>query len=346
MLQTNWLRALPLRVLRHRRRALVQVGVYRTSSGLIAARVQLDPEAGCSVERLESADLKGQRDDEVAAAVGQLVRSGILRNAPVMLVLGAEHYNTYPLPAPSVPADEMREALRWKLREVLPYSPEEAVVDFVRLARAADSNAADNLFAVAALRRSVAQATAPFLAAGVNVQAVDIAEMSLRNLLTELPAMDESRALLGLEESSALLTVVHEGALCFARRIQIPRSLGAGDEDPEHVASRIAAQVQHSLEVVERQSGLPPVRSVWIGPHPYCALIARCTAEHSGLECPQLDLQAELRFAVDAGELPPAQAWGAPIAIGAALRSEAPAPAHRSQPEQSVLHWLSRLKPA
>jgi MSHA biogenesis protein MshI len=344
MLETNWLRALPRRVFGHGRGASVQVGVYRTSGALIAARVQLDPDAGCSVERLQAVSLTGQRDDEVAAAVAYLVRSGILRNAPVVLVLGAEHYNTYPLPAPSVPADEMREALRWKLREVLPYSPEEAVVDFVPLARVTDSNAAENLFAVAALRRSVAQATAPFLAAGANVQAVDIAEMAQRNLLIELPTMDESRALVGLDESSALLTVVHERALCFARRIQIPRSLGTGDEEPEHVATRIAAQVQHSLEVVERQSGLAPVRSVWIGPHPYCALIARCTAEQSGLECPQLDLQAELRFAPDAGELPPEQVWGAPIAIGAALRSEAPAAANQS--DKSVLNWLSRLKAA
>jgi MSHA biogenesis protein MshI len=345
MLQTNWLRALPRRVLGHGRRALVQVGVVRTSGALVAARVQLDPDAGCSVERLEAVDIKGQRDDEIAAAVDRLARGGILKNAPVFLVLGAEHYNTYPLPAPSVPAEEMREALRWKLREVLPYAPEEAVIDFVRLARA-NSNGAENLFAVAALRRAVAQATAPFLAAGTNVQAVDIAEMAQRNLLVELPAMDESRALLGLHESSALLTVVHESALCFARRIQIPRAMGAGEEEPEHIAARIAAQVQHSLEVVERQSGLAPVRSVWIGPHPYCALIARCTAEHAGLECPQLDLQSELRFAPDAGELLPEHACAAPIAIGAALRhEEAPAP-NRSEPEKSVLNWLSRLKAA
>jgi hypothetical protein len=28
----------------------------------------------------------------------------------------------------------MREALRWKLRDVLPYGPEDAVIDFVHLA--------------------------------------------------------------------------------------------------------------------------------------------------------------------------------------------------------------------
>jgi MSHA biogenesis protein MshI len=343
MLQTNWLRALPWRVLGHSRRALVRVGVYRTSTSLIAARVQSDAEAGCCVEQLEAADLKGRRDEDVVA---QLARSGILRDAPVNLVLSAEHYNTYPLPAPAVPQAEMREALRWKLRDVLPYAPEDAVIDFVRLAHTADSNKVENVFVVAAPRRSVAQAIAPLLAAGADLQAVDIAEMAQRNLLARLPGAGEGRALLGLDESSALLTVVHQGALCFARRIQIPRSLGAEDEDPEHVAARIAAQVQHSLEVVERQSGLAPVRTVWIGPHPYCALISRCTAEQTGLECPQLDLHAELRFAPTVAELSPQQACGAPIAIGAALRNELPAAANGPAAEGFALSWLSKLKAA
>ena len=346
MLQTNWLHELPRRVLGHGRRALVQVGVVRTPAGLIAARVRLTTDGSCSVEQLEAADLKGHRDDELGVAVAQLAHSGILRNAPVTLGLGADHYSTYPLPAPSVPAPEMREALRWKLRDVLPYAPEEAVVDYVRLGHATDSNAAETLFAVAAPRRSVAQAAAPYLAAGADVQVVDIAEMAQRNLLARLPGTDETRALLGLDDSSALLTVVHAGALCFARRIQIPRSLGADDQDPEHAATRIAAQVAHSLQVVERQSGLPALRSVWIGPHPYCALIARCTAEQAGLECPQLDLQAELRFAPTVKELPPEQTCGAPIAIGAALRNEGPAAANRVGSESPVLQWLSKLKAA
>src|SRR6267378_5452908 len=321
MLQTNWLRVLPWRALGRGRRTSEQVGVYRTSTSLIAARVRLDGDDGCSVEQLETADLKNQRDE---AAVGQLARSGILSRAPVILVLSPEHYNTFPLPAPSVPSTEMRDALRWKLRDVLPYAPEDAVIEFVRLAHATDSNAAESLLAVAAQRRLVAQASAPFLAAGADVQAVDIAEMAQRNLLIRLPGAEEGRALLGLDESSALLTVVHQGALCLARRIQIPPS----------------------LEVVERQSGLAPVRTVWIGPHPYCALIARCTAEQTGLECLQLDLQQELGFAATVAELPPELAGGAPIAIGAALRTEHPAAVNRTARESSALSWLSKLKAA
>jgi MSHA biogenesis protein MshI len=343
MFERDWLYWLPWRALRRGRPASVQVGLYRSATELVAARVRLDPDAGYSVEQLEIADVGSQRDEQ---AIGQLVQSGILRNAPVILVLGAEHYHTYPLPAPTVPQSELREALRWKLREVLPYAPEDAVVDFIRLAHAEDSNTPESLFVVAAPRRSVTQAVAPLLAAGVQVQAVDIAELAQRNLLVHLPGAESGRALLGMDESSALLTVVNQGALCFARRIQIPRSLGNEDEDPEHVAARIATQVQRSVEVVERQSGLAPIRTVWIGPHPYSALIARCTAEQTGLECPQLDLQAELRFSASVGDPPPVVASGALVAIGAALRSEHPPAANRSAHHRPGLSWLSKLKAA
>jgi MSHA biogenesis protein MshI len=343
MSEGTWLHRLSLRAFRRGGRASVQVGLHRTGTHLVAARVRRDPDAGDSVEQLESADFGIQREEQ---AIAQLIATGILRNAQVLLVLGADHYNTYPLPAPPVPPAEVGEALRWKLRELLTYSPEDAVIDFVHLARAPDSSAVETLLAVAAPRRSVAQAMAPFLGAGVDLHAVDIAEMAQRNVLTRLPGADAGSALLGIEDSSALLTVVHRGAMCFARRIQIPRTLNNEEDDPEHVAARIATQVQRSLEVVERQSGLAPIRTVWIGPHPDCALIARCTAEHTALDCLQLDLAAELRFAATVREIAPRLAPGALIAIGAALRDEDAVPANRPAAQSPALSWLSKLKAA
>jgi len=342
MFESTWLHRLSRR--KRARRASVQVGLHRSATHLVAARLRLDPDAGPSVEQFETIEVGTQRDQE---AIRQLIQTGILRNAPVVLVLGAEQYNTYPLPAPAVPDAELREALRWQMREVLPYAPEDAIIECIRLARAGDSNAPHSLLAVAAPRRAVALALAPLQAAGVDVQAVDIPEMAQRNVLARLPGSGSGNALLGLDGSSGLLTVLDHGELFFARRIQMPRASGAGDEDPEHVALRIATQVQRSLEVVERQSGLAPIRTVWIGPHPDSALIARCTAEHTGMECPQLDLQAELRFSTAAQDLTTEAASGALIAIGAGLRDEhaqtaSPSPLR----DRTGLTWLARLRTA
>jgi MSHA biogenesis protein MshI len=199
---------------------------------------------------------------------------------------------------------------------------------------------------VAAPRRTVAQALAPLQLAGINVRAIDIPEMAQRNVLAQLPGSASGTALLGLDGSSGLLTVLSQGELCFARRIQMPRSTGAADEDPEHVADRIATQVQRSLQVVERQSGMAPVRTVWIGPHPDSALIARCTAEHTGMECPQLDLQAEVRFDSTPPDLTTEASSGALIAIGAGLRDEDAQAARRPLRLRTGLTWLAKLKVA
>jgi len=95
MSQSTWLHRLR-GARRGGRRASVQVGLHRSATHWVAARVRLDPGAGPSVEQFETVAVGSPREQE---AIRQLGRTGILRNAPVVLVLGAEQYNTFPLPA-------------------------------------------------------------------------------------------------------------------------------------------------------------------------------------------------------------------------------------------------------
>jgi len=343
MLNGNWLKGLPGRAFERRRSARAQVGVYRSAVHLIAARLRSEDNGAVVVEQLHGTPIGTGSDQE---ACQRLIHSGIFQKAAVVLALAPDQYTTHSLPSPSVPDGEMREALRWQLREVLPYAPEDAVVDFIRLARVAESSGPPGLLVVATPRRTVAHAVAPLLAAGIEVSAVDIPELAQRNLLARLPGSGAGQALLSVDQSSGLLTVIANNELCFARRILMPRADVMEEEDPEHVAMRVATQIQRSVEVVERQSGLPPVRTVWIGPHAYAALISRCTAEQTGIDCPQLDLQAELRFAAAVPLLAPEMAAGALLAIGAALRSERADTASIKATQSVAPSWLARLKAA
>ncbi len=343
MSEGNWLRRLRQRTIERNRRAAIQVGVYRSATHLIAARLRVDSDQAPSVEQLEAVVVGTERDENAAR---RLAQTGIFQSARVVLALASEQYSTHPLPAPAVPDAELNDALRWQLREVLPYSPEDAVIACVRLARAEESGSPQSLLVVAAPRRTVAHAVAPLLAAGIEVHAVDIPEMAQRNLLARLPGSESSQALLGLDDASGLLTVLKNGELCFARRIQMPRSNALEEEDPEHIAGRVATQIQRSIEVVERQSGLAPIRTVWIGPHPYAALIARCTAEQTGFDCPQLDLQSEVRFSKAVPDLTVEASAGALVAIGAGLRSEEAEPSAGAGATAAGTSWMARLKAA
>lgn len=338
MFQGTWLRKLPARTLPRRRTARVQVGLYRSAVHLIGARVRIEAGRTPVVEQLKVEVIVEKRNE---LAFARLAASGIFRQAPAIVALAPDQYSTHPLPAPLVPEDEMCNTLRWQLREVLPYSPEDALIAYVRLSGAQDGGAPAGLLVVAAQRSAVGQAVAPLLAAGVEVAAVDVPEMAQRNLLAQLPGAASGQAMLSLDSQSGLLTVIAQRELCFSRRIQLPRSDASDEEDPEHLAMRVATQIQRSVEVVERQSGLAPVRTVWIGPHPYSALISRCTAEQTGIDCPQLDLQAEIRFAAPLAELDADKATGTLLAIGAALRSEE---SGESGDAAATPGWLERFK--
>jgi MSHA biogenesis protein MshI len=298
--------------------------VHRSATHWIAARVQRCANGSYTVERIEAAAASPAQDE---TSYRRLLQSPILGGAGVVIALSPDQYHAHTLPAPSVPDEEMSDALRWQMREALPYAPEEAAIAFLRLSKADPAGSAATVLAFAAQRRTVNKLVEPLLAARIEIVAVDVPELAQRNVLARLPGSNAGQALLSLDRSSGLLTVMAQSELCFARRIQMPRTEDIEEEDPEHVAARVATQIQRSVEVVERQSGLSPITAIWIGPHPYSALIARVVAEHTAIDCPQLDLAAEIRFAAGQPELDPELAGGALIAIGAAMRVDGEAPA-------------------
>ena len=280
-------------------------------------------------------------------AIRALAQQGFFTGARVVVTLPGGTYDTITVASPpAVPEEELRDALRWQMRGALSYPPEEAAFDFVRLPQATrgetESASAPAMLVVAARRRDVAQTLAPFQAAGVQVDAVDIPEMAQRNLLRAGAKADACLGFLSFDNSSALLTVQLADELCFARRMQLPGAGRLEEDEPEHIADRIATNVQRSLEVFARQSQMPDVASLVIGSHPHASLIARAIAEQAPVATTLFDpatavalgqnLQAELGGSTSmAPELQ--------LALGAALRVDDEAP-EKTNGTLSLPAWL------
>ena len=262
-----------------------------------------------------------------ADLVKRLAAGEILGGADLVLVLAPGQYDVHAVSAPTVPAEEMRDALRWQLRGTLAYPPEEAAIDFVHLPQGAASHSRETVFVVTAHRPVVLGAVAPFLAAGLHVAAVDIPEFAQRNLARLAVRAEGTHAWLGFERETCLLTAHLNDELAFARRMLLP---GAGQnaidaDTPDsiaHVTDRIVTQAQRTLDTFERQSGLPPVTQIVVGPHRHAASIAAALAERTGLATRQFAGNATFDFG------PAARSWsddlpGAALpALGAALRVE------------------------
>ncbi len=325
------------------------VGVHAGQRRLAAVQLH----ATAPLPTLESLRQSSAESGGITNTIRALAQEGFFAGARVFLTLPGEKYDTITIASPpAVPEEELRDALRWQMRGALAYPPEEAAFDFIRLPKASDgeseSTSATAILIVAARRRDIAQALAPFQAAGVQVDAVDIPEMAQRNLLSGAAKTDTCQAFLSFDDSSALLTVQLAEELCFARRMQLPGARRLEEDEPEHIADRIATNVQRSLEVFARQSQMPEVASVVIGTHPHASIIARAIKEQATVVTTLFDPATTVAWGQNVrGDLT-GTALMAPellLALGAALRSDEQA---RSIAESalSLPGWLLPSKKA
>ncbi len=314
-----WLR----RIRRARLGAGTLVGAQWTGAELVLARVLRDD----TRPEIEHGAIFPAPQETRADLVKRLADGDVLGRADVVLVLAPGQYDLHQVAAPAVPAEEMRDALRWQLRGALAYAPEEAAIDFVHLPHGAESNNRDTVLVVTAHRPVVRTAIAPFLSAGVEIAAVDVPEFAQRNIARLALTAGGTHAWLGFERETCLLTAHLNDELAFARRMLLP---GAGQnaidaDTPDsvaHVTDRIVTQAQRTLDTFERQSGLPPVAHIVVGPHRHADSIAAELAERTGLATRLFDGSSAFDFGRGA------RAWADDLpaaalpAIGAALRIE------------------------
>jgi MSHA biogenesis protein MshI len=278
-----------------------------------------------------------------AELVKRLAAGRLLRDASLVLALAPGQYDLHQVAAPAVPADELRDALRWQLRASLAYPPEEAALDFVHIPLGADSHTRETLLVVTAHRPTLEAALAPFTANGVPIEAVDIPEFGQRNFARLDVPTEGTSAWLGFERETCLLTAQAGNELAFARRMLLPgASHNAIDADaPEsvmHVTDRIVTQAQRTLDTFERQSGLPPVTRITIGPHRHATAIAGALADRTGVVVNRFEPRTLFDFDGDAADSAAELPAAALPAIGAALRIDDDAGAG------TLAAWTQRLR--
>jgi MSHA biogenesis protein MshI len=317
------------------------VGAQWIGGELVLARVHRDDER----PEIDQITIVPAPQESRAELVKQLAAGDTLRGANVVLTLAPGQYDLHQVAAPAVPAEELRDALRWQLRSSLAYAPEEAALDFVRVPQGPESHNKETLLVVTAHRPTIEGAVAPFVTNGVFVEAVDVPEFAQRNLARIASSIEGTTAWLGFERETCLLTAQSDGELAFARRMLLPgANHNAIDADtPEsimHVTDRIVTQAQRTLDTFERQSGLPPVTRITVGPHRHAASITDALADRTGLLVTRFNPRSVFDFSTDASnwanELP-----ATPLpALGAALRVE------DDNRGSAMLGWAQKLRAA
>jgi len=248
-----------------------------------------------------------------------------LARAPVSAVISPDDYQLLQVEAPQVAPAELRAAVRWKLRDLISFPLDEAVVDTFDMPDPARKTQAKMIFALAA-RSSAVQRLAGLIAPRARgFDVIDIPELCLRNLSALLPQDDAGVALLAFGQDFAQLLITCRGVLHVTRRIDLSRILTSSDvleldALPKLDVGALALELQRSLDYYENVYDCAPISELVLAPvddrvRALAAALAQETSVKIALFEPDRLFQIADGVEIDVG-------WNALIALGAALRAE------------------------
>lgn len=198
------------------------------------------------VTRCESYPL----EDDLTAVLSRLRQSGKLAGHCATL-LPQDHYQFLAVESPplpeSAPQSELREAVRWKIKDMVDFPVTAAGVDVLRIP--SQSGRPMQLLAAAASHAILKPLIESFQNAKVNLESISVPEIAQRNVARLFETPDRALALLSFSARTGLLTLTCNGELHATRRIDVGAEDLASDKS---LYERAVLDVQRSLDNFDR----------------------------------------------------------------------------------------------
>lgn len=227
--------------------------------------------------RLAMFELGARERSSDADALARARRAAGLQRYRCTTLLDAGAYQFVQVNTPSVPAEELKSALRWAVKDSLDFAADQAVIDVLQVpADGAPPGRPPLAFAIAARRERVAERVQAFQRAGLPLKVIEVAETAQRNVAALFEQPGRGLALLAFDEHGGLLTFTRDGELFASRHIDIAAAALADDGDTSRrdaLFERIGLEVQRSLDSFDRQFSQIALQRVLVAAPAAAALV-------------------------------------------------------------------------
>jgi MSHA biogenesis protein MshI len=220
------------------------------------------------------------------------------------------------------PAAEMRDAMRWRIKEMVDFAVDQAGIDVMPIP--AQGSRARQMWVVAASHGALRPRVELFQNAKTELEAIDIPEMAQRNLSHLFEEANRGLALVAFdnrEKGGGRLTITYQGELYMTRHIDVsgPELAAPG---ADHLHERVLLDIQRSLDNFDRNFSSISLNRLLVGPLPGGEAFLDYLRSNLSLPVASanlaevLDIDAVPRLAEATLQ---ADAW---LALGAALREQ------------------------
>ena len=236
------------------------------SDGICAGRVQRIPDAKAVVELASFYPAVNAMSAEALERLNKDLKASNFRCATM---LAGGEYQMLTVDAPNVPRDELKTAVRWRLKDMLDFHVDDATIDVLDIPVDASGMArGHSMFAVAARNAVIQARQALFAGADMELTVIDIPEMAQRNISAVLETEGRGLAMLSFDGDGGLLTITFKGELYLSRRIDVTlQQLLEPDTDKQQACfDKITLELQRSLDHFDRQFNYVNVIKLLLAP--------------------------------------------------------------------------------
>lgn len=217
--------------------------------------------------------------DDVQFLLEEIVERRGLKGVRTTWILRPEQYQLLQIEALPVAPTEFQAAVRWKIKNLLHFPIEDALIDSFPMPPGKQPTSM-NLIMLVVARQSVIQPIATQIrASGLKLSTIDIQELSFRNLTALYEKDEKSSALIFLRNDKTLLIVTHQQKLYFSRYLDLNleaiRSAlknNDGQASVDALVNTAALDIQRSFDYYQSQWRLPEPARIFLETREPCPI--------------------------------------------------------------------------
>jgi len=188
-----------------------------------------------------------------------------LKRARCTTLLDTSEYSLLLTEAPDVKPDELKTALRWRVKDLIDFHINDATLDAFELP-GSDGNKSREMYAIAARNEAIRRRVDLMQVAGINLEVIDIPEMAQRNLAALLPEDAKGVAVISFSNRGGLLTVSKQGELYLSRNLDVGLDLLTQSGGLTGYYDHVVLEIQRSLDYYESHFRQSPIQHLVLAP--------------------------------------------------------------------------------
>ena len=254
---------------------------------------------------------------DIQTNLKNVVQDRVLDKSNCATLLDIADYQLLMVEAPEVPQTELKAAIRWRIRDLIDFHIDDAILDVFDTPPSGARGVQEHLYVVVSRTTVVKERIETLRSAGVDLEIIDIPELALRNIAAQLEHDAGGQAMLFFAADQGLITLTRNATLYLARSLDIGYQQILATPD---LVDRLALELQRSMDYYDRHFQQAPITSITLCPLPeVLPQFAAQLEQQTGIPVQEVKLEdiVEVNEPIGAEQFSKCM-----LAIGAALRTE------------------------